>query len=103
MEFKLFDSIEEMKDLLENKKPRLVRAGNREICIVRQNNKLVAFENSCPHMGESLHNGVVNYLDEIVCPLHAYRFNIHSGESTSNCPSLKKVIVLMEKEVFLIF
>jgi nitrite reductase/ring-hydroxylating ferredoxin subunit len=103
MEFKLFDSIDQMKSVLENKKPRLVRAGEKNICVVRQNDMLIAFENECPHMGESLHNGVLNYLDEIVCPLHAYRFNIESGESKNNCPSLKKVRVLQEKEIILIF
>lgn len=103
MEFKLFDSIEEMIKALENKKPRLVRAGNKNVCVVMLDHELIAFENECPHMGESLHNGVINHLNEIVCPLHFYRFNMKTGESTHDCTPLKKVKVLIKKEVFLVF
>lgn len=102
MEFKLFASIEEMKNVLKDKKPRLVRAGNKNICIVLFEDKLIAFENECPHMGESLHNGHVNHFGEIICPLHSYRFNMQSGETTRNCASLKSVKVIQEKEVFLL-
>lgn len=103
MEFKVFSSIQEMKNVLENRKPRLVRSGEKNICIIRLENRLIAFENECPHMGESMHNGKVNYLNEIVCPLHSYRFNILTGESANNCPSLKKVQVLQENEILLKF
>ncbi|MFK7953371.1 MAG: Rieske (2Fe-2S) protein [Ekhidna sp.] len=104
MEFKLFDSIGEMKKVLVNKKPRLVKAGTKNICIVRQDENLIAFENECPHMGEALNNGPINHLDEIVCPLHSYRFNIQTGESVERqCRSLKKIKVISEIGVYLVF
>lgn len=102
MEFKLFASIEEMKNALENKKPRLVRAGDKNICVVLFEDKLIAFENECPHMGESLHKGHINPSGEVVCPLHSYRFSLQTGETSQNCSSLKKVKVIQEEEVMLV-
>lgn len=90
MRFKLFDSQTKVKEVLQHNQPRLVRAGNKEICIVLLGEKLHAFQNECSHMGESLHKGNMNYLNEIVCPLHTYRFNIVSGEeSERRCKALK--------------
>ena len=103
MEFKLFESIDQMKDVLVNKKPRQVKAGGKNICIVREGENLLAFANECPHMGESLSNGTINHLDEIVCPLHSYRFNIHTAEAVERqCRSLKKIQVTFAAGVFLI-
>jgi nitrite reductase/ring-hydroxylating ferredoxin subunit len=48
------------------------------------------FSRSCPHAGADLSQGRLNYLGEIVCPLHAYRFNFLDGEEDSRrCPSIK--------------
>lgn len=103
MEFKLFDSIDDMKKALVNKKPRLVRIGNKNICVIREDEELIAFENECPHMGESLHTGVINYQNEIVCPLHSYRFNIRSGESNQqDCAALNFIKVKISDEILLV-
>ncbi len=80
--------------MLQNNEPRLVIAGNRNICIVRQNERLIAFENECPHMKEGLNAGIVNYLNEIVCPLHTYKFNLKTGiEERQRCSPLKFIKV----------
>lgn len=102
MEFKLFESIDEMKNTLVNNKPRLVKAGAKNICIVRQDEDLIAFENECPHMGESLHKGLINFQNEIACPLHSYRFNILSGECNQReCAPLKFIKVKRKNKVVL--
>lgn len=101
MRFKLFDSLADMQRMLQNNEPRLVKAGNRNICIVRQGDKLVAFENECPHMGEGLNGGVINYLGEIVCPLHTYKFNLKTGEEERRrCRSLKFIKSTQSEEGF---
>lgn len=98
MKFKLFDSQAKAKEVLKHNEPRLIRAGNKEICVVRRDETLYAFQNECPHMGEKLHTGKVNYLKEIVCPLHAYRFNLLSGEeSNRRCKSLIIFPILKEE------
>lgn len=90
MEVKLFDSIEEAKKVLNENAPRLVQFEGKNICIILTNDEIVAFENECPHMGHPLHQGNMNYLGEIVCPLHTYRFNITDGEeSEKRCKSLR--------------
>ena len=103
MEVKLFESFEEARKQLIEKEPRLVRANGKSICIVMLGNRLIAFENLCPHMGAELHTGKVNYLNQVVCPLHTYRFDIHSGEEAENrCSSLRFIsIVLNENGIFL--
>lgn len=89
MPFKLFDSEEQMTSTLQNNEPRRVVAGNRNICVVRQGTELIAFRNECPHMGEGLNGGKVNYLNEIVCPLHTYKFNLKTGdEENKRCSGL---------------
>ena len=103
MEVKLFASITEAEAVLQENQPKLVKALGRNICVVRRNDQIIAFENECPHMGESLHQGNINYLGEIVCPLHSYRFNLKDGQpAQKSCGSLKFVSVVINEEVFLV-
>ena len=103
MEVKLFDSIEDAEAVLKKHEPKLVKANGQNICIVRMENKIVAFENECPHMGASLHQGLVNYMGEIVCPLHTYRFSLRNGQPIGEtCGSLRMVPIKIENEVYLI-
>src|SRR5439155_11772302 len=44
----------------------------------RCGNQLYALQNRCPHAGGSLADGTVEG-DEVICPLHGYRFNIRTG------------------------
>lgn len=103
MKFKLFESKAKAKQVLANNQPRLIRAGDKEICIVLSSDVFYAFQNDCAHMGERLHGGKVNYLNEIVCPLHTYRFNMKTGEEAEQrCKSLKTYpIIESEKGIFI--
>ncbi len=103
MRVKLFDSQAKAKEVLEHNQPRLVRLEDKEICLVRINEDLYAFQNSCSHMGEALHRGKINYLHEIVCPLHTYRFKITTGEEAHHrCMRLKTYpIVKLPDGVFI--
>ncbi len=83
-----------MEKSLQNNQPRLVVAGNIKICVVRQEEKLVAFKNECPHVGQGLNEGLVNFMNEVVCPLHSYKFNLETGEEESRrCGSLQFIPV----------
>lgn len=43
----------------------------------------------CPHQHESLSKGKLNDFNEIICPLHEYRFNLKNGmESSHRCKDL---------------
>lgn len=96
MRVKLFETEDKAKEVLSNNQPRLVRAEGKEICIVRKGKKIFAFQNACAHMGENLHKGNTNYLDQIVCPLHSYRFNMKTGEEAEQrCKPLMIYQILM--------
>ena len=103
MEVKLFESIEEAKNILKQREPRLVQFEGMNICIVLINDKIIAFKNECPHMGHPLHQGNMNYLGEIVCPLHTYRFSITTGDESENrCKPLQFIEVEESKTVTLV-
>ncbi len=42
-----------------------------------------AGDDACPHRGASLSKGTLNYLNEVVCPLHAYRYSLVYGTEAS--------------------
>ncbi|SNS45834.1 3-phenylpropionate/trans-cinnamate dioxygenase ferredoxin subunit [Ekhidna lutea] len=99
MKVKLFESQAKAKEVLNDNEPRLVRAEGKEICIVRKGERIFAFQDACAHMGENLHKGKTNYLNEIVCPLHTYRFNMKTGEEAEQrCKSLKVYDIITDSE-----
>lgn len=49
------------------------------ILILRQNEKWYAFEASCPHMSQPLHNAHVKD-DELECEWHNMSFNLDTGK-----------------------
>ncbi len=103
MEFKLFNHISEIEKYLQANKPRLVKADSKTICIIKKEEGLIAFENECPHLGEALHRGKINFQNEITCPWHSYRFSLDTGEEIAGrCQSLKFIKVTQSKRgVFL--
>lgn len=63
-------------------KPVYVRAGERELAVVRRTDgTVIAMDNACPHAGGNLGGGtIVN--DAIVCPWHQWTFNLSDGRCT---------------------
>jgi len=49
-----------------------------QVAVFRRGGRLCAIENVCPHAGASLADGVLDG-DEVLCPLHNFRFNITTG------------------------
>lgn len=52
--------------------------GRKEYCIVNKDNHIYAIDNICPHQGASLGLGEIKG-EEIICPLHQWRFNVKTG------------------------
>lgn len=82
------------KSEIEAKIPKLVikkvKVGASTIAIVRIKDKFFAFSSSCPHRGASLIEGRINGLGELICPLHQYRFDLHTGQVKSgSCGDLQ--------------
>lgn len=63
---------------------RQVRVGEREIAIFNLgNDRFLAVESRCPHKDGPLADGIVSG-QTVVCPLHAWKFNLETGEGASS-------------------
>ncbi len=80
---KIFSDDVEAKERIAENKPQLVILYGKRICLVRRDDKFFAVQDACSHNGESLSKGSVNYLGEVVCPLHHYQFDLMSGRECS--------------------
>lgn len=79
---KIFPSGDEARKRLTENKPQLLIVHGRRICLVLRGADFYALEDTCSHHGESLSKGAINYLGEVVCPWHAYRFSLKTGRES---------------------
>ena len=76
---KIFESEEEAKNAVPVTKAKQLILNGQKICLAHTQQGFYAIADSCPHLGESLSKGTTNYLNEIVCPWHSYRYHLISG------------------------
>lgn len=72
---------------LENIPPREGRAivvAGRDLAIFNLGDRIVATDNRCPHRGGPLADGIVSG-GAVVCPLHGWKINLHSGVVDRPC------------------
>lgn len=81
---KVFSGEQEALQRVVHNKPQLVIANGQRICLINHHNRFFAVQDSCTHSGASLSQGLVNYLGEIICPLHNYCFNLQTGQELSS-------------------
>jgi nitrite reductase/ring-hydroxylating ferredoxin subunit len=87
--FILGRKLEELKSLIPQKQIKTIKLGENKICLSRNGDSFFAFELLCPHRKADLSQGTINYKDEIVCPLHEYRFDLITGQvSNAICQDL---------------
>ena len=88
--YKIFSSTDEALKRIKPSNPQLVIIGGTRICLTYFQGEFLAVQDACSHNGESLSNGKVNYLGEIICPWHNYRFDLKTGLARdSSCAPLK--------------
>jgi nitrite reductase/ring-hydroxylating ferredoxin subunit len=85
---RIFNSATEARERISMGKPQLVVIGEVRICLARVNESFFAVGDKCSHNGESLSKGKINFLGEIVCPWHGYRFSLQSGRCAENYPDI---------------
>lgn len=73
-----FVPVLEEKELQEGKMKHLFVEGI-QVLIIKQQGKIFAIDNHCPHQGCSFLGGTLEGL-VIVCPCHDWRFNLETGE-----------------------
>lgn len=62
---------------------RIVEAGGITFCMATVGGQVFAFARMCPHAGAPLDAGQIDRHGNVVCPLHGYRFNLHTGRESS--------------------
>ncbi|MCB0487921.1 MAG: Rieske (2Fe-2S) protein [Cyclobacteriaceae bacterium] len=82
---------------------QLLVVHEQRICLARIENEFFAIEDKCSHNGESLSKGKTNYVGEVVCPWHGYRFNLRTGrESGERSRDLETYPVKVDESGFYI-
>jgi nitrite reductase/ring-hydroxylating ferredoxin subunit len=100
---KVFSSDEEARSRLASKRTQLLIIGDKRICLALHHNEFFAVQDECSHNGESLSKGQVNFVGEVICPWHNYRFDLRSGKAVdSSCSDLKTYPVRAEPSGFFI-
>jgi len=80
---KLFDNQAKFQERVVLERIFNVSVNGILVSILRKEQGIFAFKSTCPHAGASLSDGFVNNSNEIVCPLHGYRFSLHDGKEKS--------------------
>jgi nitrite reductase/ring-hydroxylating ferredoxin subunit len=85
---RIFPSAADARERLPLNKPQLVVVNGTRVCLVRRENEWLAVSDKCTHNGESLSKGHVNYLGDIICPWHGYRFSMKTGQCYESAAGL---------------
>ena len=81
---------------------KMIRTKDNEVAVFKSNGKLCAIQNICPHEGGQLSKGWLEG-DEVVCPLHRYKFHSKTGVcSTDRQLSAKTFKLIPQGEGFTI-
>ena len=100
---KIFSSEEEARKRIAADQPQLLVVHGKRICLVLHQEVFQAVQDTCSHNGESLSKGRVNYLGEIVCPWHNYRFDLKTGRACdSSCRDLATYPIKSDGDGFFI-
>lgn len=100
---KLFESLAEAASAVPLSKTKLFIIQNQRICLAHTATGFFAVDDACPHLGESLSKGTTNYLNEVVCPWHSYRYNLQNGaECKYRTRSVKTYATKQEEDGFYI-
>jgi dissimilatory sulfite reductase (desulfoviridin) alpha/beta subunit/nitrite reductase/ring-hydroxylating ferredoxin subunit len=73
---------------------KIVRIQGEEVAVFKHQGQLCAIQNSCPHEGGQLSMGWIEG-DEIVCPLHGYKFHVNTGACSTDAKLKAKVFKLV--------
>jgi nitrite reductase/ring-hydroxylating ferredoxin subunit len=74
---------------LEAGKMKLVRVQGVPVLFIKQNGKIYAIDNRCPHQACGFSGGSLDG-NVVICPCHDWRFNLETGEY-EELPSYKLV------------
>ena len=61
----------------------VVEVDGKKITLGKFNDTLFAFAYKCPHASGIMADGFIDALGNAVCPIHRYKFSLHTGRNTS--------------------
>lgn len=100
----VFESKEQAERTIPLNQIKKIRIDKQELCLAHTRNGFVAFEKSCPHLGEDLSKGKINSIGEVICPWHSYRFDLTLGDECENrCDGLQTFRTYWEGEQLYVF
>ena len=73
---------------------REVTVGQQTLCVANLDGKICAVENECPHHGGPLGEGTIER-GKVVCPWHAYAFDLVTGQCEDNPGTPVKVFEIV--------
>jgi nitrite reductase/ring-hydroxylating ferredoxin subunit len=76
----------------------LIKVAEKLVCIIKTANGLRACSSKCPHAGADLSEGYLDKRENIICPVHNYRFNLINGRDTNNEGYFLKIFQIEETE-----
>lgn len=86
---------------IEEGETLLAEPDGRKIAMFRKDGKFYAIDAVCPHRGGPLHEGHVNEFD-LICPWHAWTFDIRSGAcATSSIPQKTYPVKVERREIWI--
>ncbi|MGN6532559.1 MAG: Rieske (2Fe-2S) protein [Ginsengibacter sp.] len=75
-----------------------VQTEERSVCVIKTENGLKACSPKCPHAGGDLSTGFVDAKENIICPVHNYRFNLNHGRDANGEGYFLKIFKVKENE-----
>ncbi len=71
---------------------------SKTICLAKGSSNLYACSHKCPHAGGIIADGFIDAMDNVVCPLHRYKFNLQSGRNISGEGYYLKIYPIQQTE-----
>lgn len=76
----------------------IAEVAGKTITLARINNQIFACAYKCPHASGILADGFIDATNNIVCPLHRYKFSLTNGRNVSGEGYYLKVYAVEERE-----
>ncbi len=87
---RLFESTAQIKSQFRRYEAKGIHVDGVGYVLIRSDTHWFLTQPECPHAGANLASAHINDLHELVCPMHAFSFDLFSGdESRKRCRALK--------------
>lgn len=80
---KIYDSLQALENNITMNRSEVFMLKGEKVCVAHTKDGYYAVQDKCPHNGASLHQGFCTEQNEIVCPIHRYKFDLKSGKANA--------------------